>query len=204
MLHQKKLWTSASSKYFVKVSGPTVRSFDSTANSFQQLGPTTAKALKPQSVLWLGTTRSPRTADLKADRPETAEPLVQQSSRSETFKTLEHYHADFIFDMLWVWKPMQINQSNLKSDGLHSSTETAITANATKVSNTGHYYSSPIGYAQKQEPKELWNWPQWPLDPTNLDKVDNSSFDTLVLCAQTLSCFHPVSPPSYEQHSQAW
>ena len=66
---------------------------------FQQLGPATAKALKPQSVLWLGTTRSPRTADLKADRPETAEPLVQKAtrlSRSETFKTLEHQHADLI------------------------------------------------------------------------------------------------------------
>ena len=49
------------------------------------------------------------------------------------------------------------NASNLESDGLQSSTQTAITANATKVTNTGHYCSSPIGYAQKQEPKELWN-----------------------------------------------
>ena len=29
-------------------------------------------------------------------------------SRSETFKTLEHYHADFIFDTLQVRKPMQL------------------------------------------------------------------------------------------------
>ena len=65
-------------KCFAKVAGPTVRFLNSTGNSFQQLGPATAKALKPQSVLWLGTTRSPRTADLKADRPETAEPLVQK------------------------------------------------------------------------------------------------------------------------------
>ena len=62
-------------------SGLTVRSLNSTGNSFQQLGPATAKALEPQSVLWLGTTRSPRTADLKADRPETAEPLVQKATR---------------------------------------------------------------------------------------------------------------------------
>ena len=27
------------------------------------------------------------------------------------------------------------------------------------------------------------------------DEVDNSSFDTPVLYARTLSCFHPVSPP---------
>ena len=31
-------------------------------------------------------------------------------SRSETFNTLEHYHADFIFDTLRVRKPMQFNQ----------------------------------------------------------------------------------------------
>ena len=61
--------------------GPTDRSLNSTGNPFQQLGPATAKALKPQSVLWPGTTRSPRTADLKADRPETAEPLVQKATR---------------------------------------------------------------------------------------------------------------------------
>ena len=51
-------------KCFAKVAGPTVKYLNSTGNSFQQLGPATAKALKPQSVLWLGTTRSPRTADL--------------------------------------------------------------------------------------------------------------------------------------------
>ena len=68
-------------KCFAKVAGLTVRSLNSTGNSFQQLGPATAKALEPQSVLWLGTTRSPRTADLKADRPETAEPLVQKATR---------------------------------------------------------------------------------------------------------------------------
>ena len=43
-------------KCFTKVAGPTVRSLNSTGNSFQQLGPATAKALKPQSILWLGTT----------------------------------------------------------------------------------------------------------------------------------------------------
>ena len=68
-------------KCFAKVAGLTVRFLKSTGNSFQQLGPATAKALEPQSVLWLGTTRSPRTADLKADRPETAEPLVQKATR---------------------------------------------------------------------------------------------------------------------------
>ena len=31
-------------------------------------------------------------------------------SRSEIFKTLEHQHADFIFDTLRVRKPMQFNQ----------------------------------------------------------------------------------------------
>ena len=46
------------------------------------------------------------------------------------------------------------NASNLESDELQSSTQTAITANATKVTNTGHYYSSPNGYAQKQEPAD--------------------------------------------------
>ena len=51
------------------------------------------------------------------------------------------------------------NASNLESDGLQSSTQAAITANATKVTNnTGHYYCSPIGCAQKQEPNELWNY----------------------------------------------
>ena len=68
-------------KCFAKVAGPTVRSINSTGNSFQQLGPATAKALKPQSVLWLGTTRSPRTADLKADRPEIDKPLMQKATR---------------------------------------------------------------------------------------------------------------------------
>ena len=79
-IRKNQLWTSASLSVS-QVSGPTVRSLNSTGNSFQQLGPATAKALKPQSVLWLGTTRSPRTADLKADRPETAEPLVQKATR---------------------------------------------------------------------------------------------------------------------------
>ena len=80
-------------KCFAKVAGLTVRSLNSTGNSFQQLGPATAKALKPQSVLWIGTTRSPQTADLKADRPEDCRTLGAKSnkvSRSETFKTLEH------------------------------------------------------------------------------------------------------------------
>ena len=49
-------------KCFAKVAGlldgrcMVVRSLNSTGKSFQQLGPATAKALKPQSVLWLGTT----------------------------------------------------------------------------------------------------------------------------------------------------
>ena len=66
---------------FAKDPGLIVRSLNSTGNSFQQLGPATAKVLKPQYVLWLGTTRSPQTADLKADRPETAKPLVQKATR---------------------------------------------------------------------------------------------------------------------------
>ena len=49
------------------------------------------------------------------------------------------------------------NTSNLESDGWQNSTQTAITATATKVANTEHYYSNPIDYAQKQEPKEFWN-----------------------------------------------
>ena len=35
----------------------------------------------PNPCCGLGTTRSPRTADLKADRPEIAEPLVQKATR---------------------------------------------------------------------------------------------------------------------------
>ena len=73
-------------KCFAKVSGLTVRSLNSTGNSFQQLGPAIAKALKPQSVLWPGTTRSPRTADPKTDQPETAEPLVQKTFRKNRWR----------------------------------------------------------------------------------------------------------------------
>ena len=80
-LSEKKTLNKCIFKCFAKVAGLTVRSLNSTGNSFQQLGPATAKALKPQSVLWLGTTRSPQTADLKADRPETAKPLVQKATR---------------------------------------------------------------------------------------------------------------------------
>ena len=61
MLYQKKpTLNKCVFKCFAKVAGLTVRSLNSTGNSFQQLGPATAKALKPQSVLWLGTTISPR------------------------------------------------------------------------------------------------------------------------------------------------
>ena len=82
VLHQKKTTLNKCVfRCFAKVAGPTVRSLNSTGNSFQQLGPATSKALKPQSVLWLGTTRSSRTADLKADRPEIDEPMVQKATR---------------------------------------------------------------------------------------------------------------------------
>ena len=60
MLYQKKTTLNKCVfKSFAKVAGLTVRSLNSSGNSFQQPGPATAKALKPQSVLWLDTTRSP-------------------------------------------------------------------------------------------------------------------------------------------------
>ena len=53
VLHQKKpTLNKCVFKCFAKVAGPIVRSLNSTGNSFQQLGPATVKALKPQSVLW--------------------------------------------------------------------------------------------------------------------------------------------------------
>ena len=95
------------------------------------------------------------------------------------------------------WKNRNTPSESEYIAGLQSSTQTAINANATKVTNTGYYYSSPIGCAQKQEPKELWNQPSMPSWSYESDEVDNSSFDTLVLYARTLSCFHPASPPSH-------
>ena len=102
-------------KSFAKVAGLTVRSLNSTGNSFQQLGPATAKALKPQSVLWLGTTRSPRTADLKADRPEIAEPLVRQKcGRNSTHTNLvvkQYYLVTYIHSVslaYWFARSFQI------------------------------------------------------------------------------------------------
>ena len=47
------------------------------------------------------------------------------------------------------------NASNLESDGLQNSAQAAITATVTTVVNKEHYYSSPIGYAQNQEPRVL-------------------------------------------------
>ena len=96
LLYQKKpTLNKCVFKCFTKVAGLTVRSLNSTGNSFQQLGPATAKALEPQSVLWLGTTRSPFKqriwkADLTRDCRLYPWCKKQQVSRSETFKTLEH------------------------------------------------------------------------------------------------------------------
>ena len=105
---RKKTIMNKCVKCFAKVSGPTVTSLNSTGNSFQLLGPATANALKPQSVLLLGTTGSSQTADLKTDHPETAEPWVQKATRLDGARPLRH----FIFDMLRRRKPMQIKQDN--------------------------------------------------------------------------------------------
>ena len=56
-------------KCLVNVSKPKEKDLNPTGKTFQLLGPATAKALKPQSVQWLGTTMSPWAADFKADRP---------------------------------------------------------------------------------------------------------------------------------------
>ena len=52
-----------------------------TGNLFQHFGPATAKDLEPHSVLCPGTTRSPRAADLKPERPTTAAVPTQRSER---------------------------------------------------------------------------------------------------------------------------
>ena len=81
------------------------------------------------------------------------------------------------------------NASNLESDELQSSTQTAITANATKVTNTGHYCISPNGYAQKQEPKELWKKPSMSYWSYESDKVDIPIWIRLVLKCSDIVMF---------------
>ena len=98
-IRKTQLWTSAFSSVSQKSLDQQiqVRSLNSTGYSFQQLGPATAKALKSQSVLWLGTTIKIPTNSRFQSRPntaETAEPLVQKATSLvrwiETFETLEH------------------------------------------------------------------------------------------------------------------
>ena len=76
-IRKNQLWTSASSSVSQKsqdqLSDPSIQQATH-SNSWDQ-------QQQRLSVLWLGTTRSPRTANLKADRPETAEPLVQKATR---------------------------------------------------------------------------------------------------------------------------
>ena len=75
-------------KCLAKVSGPTDKSLSSTGNLFQHFGPATAKDLEPHSVLCPGTTRSPRTADLKPEttrNSRSANTEIRKIGRGQTF-----------------------------------------------------------------------------------------------------------------------
>ena len=120
---------------FRKSLGTNFRSLNSTGNSFQQLEPATAMALRSQSVLWLGTARSPRTADLKADRPsgQTQLPvLIPPSNCGQSDKHQARMRGRYNLmvpptrnshAMLWIFCGIRHNRHNRPQPCNHTNTK---------------------------------------------------------------------------------
>ena len=87
-------------KCFAKVAGLTVRCLNSTGNSFQQLGPATAEESSRTPIRSVARHNKIPTNSGSQSRPtrdcRTLGAKSNKVSRSETFKTLEHYHTKHI------------------------------------------------------------------------------------------------------------